>query len=82
MESNNATSEDAVADESSSTIVVNSGGLSSLFDTGAELSKSVVRELFTVQAWALDGASAAILHLTQSAKLSNYMAQRRRRLTS
>ena len=47
--------------------------LGRLFDSGAEASKSVTRELFSVQAWALDGASAAILHLTQSAKLGNYM---------
>ena len=56
--------------------------MSVFFDAGAELAKSVVRELFTVQAWAVDGASAAILHLTQSSKLNNYMAQRRRRLAS
>ena len=51
----------------------NDATLGRLFDSGAEASKSVARELFSVQAWALDGASAAILHLTQSAKLANYM---------
>ena len=48
-----------------------------IFDSSAEAAKSVVRELFMVQAWALDGASAAILHLTQSSRLSNYMTRRR-----
>ena len=66
--------------ESSQSVTLTHPQLGRLFDSGAELSKSVVRELFTVQAWALDGASAAILHLTQSARLSDYLALRSKRL--
>ena len=38
----------------------------SLFDSTAEAGKSITRELFFIQKWVLDGASAAVLHLTQS----------------
>ena len=52
----------------------------SLFDSTAEAGKSITRELFFIQKWVLDGASAAVLHLTQSRYLQNYMTKRRRRL--
>ena len=52
-----------------------------LFDSSAELSKSVVRELFIVQSWMLDGACAAILHLTQSSKLNDYLNKRKKRIS-
>ena len=52
-----------------------------LFDSTAELSKSVVRELFIVQSWMLDGACAAILHLTQSSKLNDYLHKRKKRIS-
>ena len=46
------------------------------FDSSAELAKSFVRELFLMQSKTMDGACAAILHLTQSRKLRDYYTNR------
>ena len=55
---------------------------STVFDITSEMCKSLVREVFMVQSGMLDSACAAILHLTQSSKLTDYMVNRKKRLES
>jgi hypothetical protein len=45
------------------------------------MAKSVVREMFFLRTQVIDGACAALLHLTQSEKVKNYYKNRHMRLS-
>lgn len=45
-----------------------------------ELAKGVIRELFFMRTQVIDGACAALLHLTQSDKVKDYYKNRHMRL--
>lgn len=47
-----------------------------------ELAKGLVREFFFMRTQVIDGACAALLHLTQSDKVRDYYKNRHTRLTA
>ena len=55
---------------------------SPVFSIAGEIAKGVVRELFFIRTQFIDGACAALLHLTQSEKVRDYYKHRHLRLSN
>ncbi len=51
-----------------------------LCSVAGEIAKGIIRELFFMRTQMIDGACAAMLHLTQSAKVKDYYKNRHMRL--
>lgn len=52
-----------------------------IFDSSNEILKHFVREMFNFSKQAVDGLSAAAIHITQSQHLQGYYQSRKQRLT-
>lgn len=52
-----------------------------VFSVAGEMAKGIVRELFFLRTQFIDGACAAMLHLTQSDKVKDYYKNRHTRLS-
>jgi hypothetical protein len=52
-----------------------------VFSVAGEMAKGIVRELFFLRTQFIDGACAAMLHLTQSEKVKDYYKNRHTRLS-
>eukprot|EP00347_Sterkiella_histriomuscorum_P015983 403354949 len=53
--------------------------IDTVFDSTAEMSKSIVREMFHFSSQSIDGMCAAILHITQSKEIQSYYQRRKHR---